>query len=172
MMAAMDGTLVGPRVTLRSIERRDRSRLRDILGEPEVARWWAPRGPDHAVDGLFDVDEVVFVIESDGGVVGAIEYYEEDDADYRHASIDIFLDTVHQGLGLGREAIAILAHYLFDERGHHRLTIDPALSNERAIRAYRRVGFRPGGVLRQYERGPDGTWHDGLLMDLLAGELT
>jgi aminoglycoside 6'-N-acetyltransferase len=26
-------------------------------------------------------------------------------------------------------------------------------------------------VLRDYERGPDGTWHDGLLMDLLAGEL-
>jgi aminoglycoside 6'-N-acetyltransferase len=26
--------------------------------------------------------------------------------------------------------------------------------------------------MRQYERGPDGTWHDGLLMDLLAEELT
>jgi hypothetical protein len=26
---------------------------------------------------------------------------------------------------------------------------------------------RPVGIMRQYERGPDGTWHDGLLMDLL-----
>ncbi|GAA4530723.1 GNAT family N-acetyltransferase [Amycolatopsis samaneae] len=34
------------------------------------------------------------------------------------------------------------------------------------------LGFRPVGVLRQYERGADGTWHDGLLMDLLADELT
>jgi aminoglycoside 6'-N-acetyltransferase len=25
--------------------------------------------------------------------------------------------------------------------------------------------------MRQYERGPDGTWHDGLLMDLLPAEL-
>ena len=25
--------------------------------------------------------------------------------------------------------------------------------------------------MRQYERGPDGTWHDGLLMDMLASEL-
>ena len=25
--------------------------------------------------------------------------------------------------------------------------------------------------MRDYERGPDGTWHDGLLMELLAGEL-
>jgi aminoglycoside 6'-N-acetyltransferase len=27
------------------------------------------------------------------------------------------------------------------------------------------------GVLRQYERGPDGRFHDGLLMDLLRPEL-
>jgi aminoglycoside 6'-N-acetyltransferase len=33
------------------------------------------------------------------------------------------------------------------------------------------VGFRPVGVMRRYERGPDGVWHDGLLMDMLAGEL-
>jgi len=25
--------------------------------------------------------------------------------------------------------------------------------------------------MRNYERGPDGTWHDGLLMDLLPGDL-
>jgi len=33
------------------------------------------------------------------------------------------------------------------------------------------VGFRPVGVMRQYERGGDGHFHDGLLMDLLRGEL-
>ena len=27
------------------------------------------------------------------------------------------------------------------------------------------------GVLRAYERAPDGSWRDGLLMDLLADEL-
>jgi aminoglycoside 6'-N-acetyltransferase len=26
-------------------------------------------------------------------------------------------------------------------------------------------------LMRRYERGSDGEWHDGLLMDLLAGEL-
>jgi aminoglycoside 6'-N-acetyltransferase len=34
------------------------------------------------------------------------------------------------------------------------------------------VGFRPVGVMRQYERGGDGQFHDGLLMDLLREELT
>jgi hypothetical protein len=35
----------------------------------------------------------------------------------------------------------------------------------------RAVGLRPVGVMREYERGPDGSWHDGLLMDPLAREL-
>src|SRR3712207_7691433 len=42
-----------------------------------------------------------------------------------------------------------------------------------AIRCYSAVGFRPVGVLRRYERDPDGTgWHDGLLMDLRSEEHT
>ncbi len=30
---------------------------------------------------------------------------------------------------------------------------------------------RPVTVMRQYESGPDGSFHDGLLMGLLRGEL-
>ncbi len=73
--------------------------------------------------------------------------------------------------GFGPEAIRILARYLIDVRGHHRLTIDPAADNVNAIKAYERIGFRPVGRMRSYERGTDGTWHDGLLMDMLAEEL-
>jgi len=51
------------------------------------------------------------------------------------------------------------------------LTIDPAAANERAIRAYEKVGFKPVGVMREYERGISRQFHDGLLMDMLAGEL-
>ena len=69
------------------------------------------------------------------------------------------------------ESLTEHSTHLFEERGHHRLTIDPAAANERAIRAYERVGFRRVGIMRAYERGPDGVWHDGLLMDLLRGEL-
>ncbi len=76
-----------------------------------------------------------------------------------------------QGRGLGPDAIRTLATYLIDERGHHRLTIDPAAANEAAIRAYAKVGFRPVGVMREYQRMPDGRWVDALLMDLLADQL-
>ena len=163
--------LVGERVTLRPIDEADRAPLRSILADPGVARWWGTASPDEAVADLFEPYQIGFVIEVDGAVVGSLQVAEEDEPDYRHAGIDLFLAPDHQGRGLGPEAIRLIARYLFEVRGHHRLTIDPAAENLHAIRAYERVGFRPGGVMRQYERGRDGTWHDGLLMDLLVGEL-
>ena len=43
-------------------------------------------------------------------------------------------------------------------------------ANAAAIRAYEKAGFRPVGVMRRYERDTGGGgWHDGLLMELLAG---
>jgi aminoglycoside 6'-N-acetyltransferase len=127
--------------------------------------------PDEAVADLFEPYQIAFAIEVDGAEVGSLQVAEEDEPDYRHAGIDLFLAPDYQGRGLGPEAINLVARYLFEVRGHHRLTIDPAAENLRAIHAYERVGFRPVGIMRQYERGRDGRWHDGLLMDLLVGEL-
>jgi aminoglycoside 6'-N-acetyltransferase len=147
-------------------------RLLEILHEPEVARWWGVHDAERVRDDLIEPeDEVAYAIESGGELIGAVTYSEEPTPEYRHAGLDIFLTTDRQGRGLGSEALRLLARHLFDERAHHRLTIDPAAANERAIRAYERVGFRPVGVMREYERGPDGEWRDGLLMDLLPAEL-
>jgi aminoglycoside 6'-N-acetyltransferase len=112
-----------------------------------------------------------FVIEHEGRVAGAIQWRAEDEPDYRHAGIDIYLDPALHGRGLGTDAVRTLANHLIADHGHHRLVIDPAADNVAAIRCYSKVGFRPVGVMRRYERGADGTWHDGLLMDLLADEL-
>ncbi|MGZ4727041.1 MAG: GNAT family N-acetyltransferase, partial [Acidimicrobiales bacterium] len=113
-----------------------------------------------------------YVIEHDGRVVGWIQWQAEDEPAYRHASIDIYLDPAVHGRGLGTDAVRTLARHLIVDHGHHRITIDPAADNAAAIRSYTKVGFRPVGVERQAERGNDGTWHDSLLMDLLADELT
>jgi aminoglycoside 6'-N-acetyltransferase len=105
-----------------------------------------------------------------GEAAGMVQYHEELDPMYRHAGIDIALASAWQGQGLGTDALRALVRYLFEERGHHRLTIDPAVANQRAIASYRKVGFKPVGVLRSYERGIDGHWHDNLLMDLLRDD--
>lgn len=113
-----------------------------------------------------------YAVVLEGAVVGMVQYGEEEDPSYRHAWIDVFLDPAVSGRGHGRDAVRTLAHHLLRERGHHRLVIDPAADNAAAIRCYAAVGFRPVGVMRQYERDADGSgWHDGLLMDLLAADL-
>jgi aminoglycoside 6'-N-acetyltransferase len=138
-----------------------------------VLRWWRG-GEDMAAsvaEDLADEGTETLVIEYEGRVAGAIQWHVEDEPDYEHAGIDIYLDPAVHGQGLGAEAIRTLARHLIADKGHHRLVIDPAADNVAAIRCYSKVGFRPVGLMRSYERGLDGTWHDGLLMDLLADEL-
>ena len=158
--------LRGLHVLLRCGRSEDGDRLFQVRNEPEVARWWGGDEIEEEISEQFIEADEGFVIEADGEVVGALQYHEEDDPMYRHAGMDIFLTASRHGQGLGTEAIRLLASYLFEERGHHRLTIDPAADNLAAIRAYERAGFRRVGIMRKYERGPDGVWHDGLLMDM------
>ena len=168
----MGDTLRGERVTLRPITLEDAPRLAEIAAEPEISHWWLGLTEDD-LRGKAGAEEnaMVFVVEEGGEVVGLVEAGEENEPSYRHASIDIFVTAARRGQGLGADAIRTLARHLFDDRGHHRITIDPAATNERAIRVYERVGFKRVGLMRSYERGVDGEWHDGLLLDLLRDEL-
>ncbi len=168
-------TLRGERVVLRALRDDDADELADVIVLPEVARWWGskPHDREHHRAGLLEdvADNAAFAIEVDGALAGWLGVWEEDEPDYRHGGLDIFLAPAYHGAGLGPEALRLAARWLIDELGHHRLTIDPALANERAIAVYESIGFRRVGILRGYERGADGDWHDGLLMDLLAAEL-
>lgn len=147
--------------------------LAAIRATPEVrARWRGEDDLEGEIAGdLEDPGIVCLTIRYEQRIVGMIQWYSEEEPDYRHAGIDLFLDPAVHGRGLGTDAVRTLARHLVDDHGHHRLVIDPAADNTAAIRCYEKVGFRPVGVMRQYERGADGTWHDGLLMDLLAAEL-
>ncbi len=151
------------------MRRDDLSRIGAILGEPEVASRW---GHFTEEDIAAFLDDTAFGVTVEDDLIGVIQYDENEDPMYRSASVDIFLTASRHRQGLGSDAVRTLAHHLFGERGHHRLTIDPAADNTAAIRAYERVGFRTVGVMRRYELGPDGAWHDGLLMEMLDDELT
>ncbi|MEO5964845.1 MAG: GNAT family protein [Candidatus Limnocylindrales bacterium] len=166
--------LAGPRVTLRPGRPGDEVALRRVFESPEVARWWPTPEADETRDLVEnrDPDVDVWLVELDGRVVGLIQGHEETDPMYRHGGIDIVLHPDAHGRGLGGEAIRLLATHLFDDRGHHRIVIDPNAANARAIHVYEKVGFRRVGILRQYEwDAHSGRWTDGLLMDLLRGEM-
>jgi aminoglycoside 6'-N-acetyltransferase len=145
----------------------DEAELLRIHRSAEVVRWWDAPAP-----GFPWTDEpsaTRLTIEVDGAVAGLIQFIEVLEPKYRHASIDVFLDPALHGRGLGSEAVRRVVRLLIDERGHHRITIDPAVANLAAVRAYEKAGFRAVGVMHQYERDADARgWHDGLLMELVA----
>lgn len=164
--------LNGDKVTLRPAAAGDVPVLAAIRAVPQVFVRW--RGDDLDAEIAGDLDDPnlhLYAVEHEGETVGAIQWASEDEADYRHAGVDIFIDPRVHGRGIGTDALRTLARHLVDHHAFHRLVTDPAADNEAAIHCFRKVGFKPVGVMRRYERGADGRWHDGLLMDLLDDEL-
>jgi aminoglycoside 6'-N-acetyltransferase len=154
------------RLELRELTRGDEEELLRIHRTPEVVRWW-----EEPVEGFpwDEPDSTRFTILIDGRIAGLIQYCEEREPRYRHAAIDLFLDPELHGRGFGTEAVGEVVSHLISERGHHRITIDPALDNAAAIRCYEKVGFTRVGIMRQAERDAGGQgWHDCLLMELVS----
>ena len=165
--------LRGDRVVLRPLAEADVSRIVELGADPEVSRWWRGLTREHVLDKARGEDDgaVVFAIVVDREVAGMIQYFEENDEEFRHASIDLFLGAPYHDRGLGTDSVRTMVRHLIDDRGHRRLTIDPAAQNERAIRCYEKAGFRRVGILREYWLDGEGVWRDGVLLDLLASDL-
>jgi aminoglycoside 6'-N-acetyltransferase len=141
-------------MVIRPLIAEDESALLRIHSTPEVVRWWGH--PEQGFPWSDDPDSTRMALELEGQLLGMIEYWEELAPRYRHATIDLFLDPAVHGRGFGTEAVTRVARMLIDDRGHHRVTIDPARENAAAIRAYEKAGFQPVGVMRCYERDTDG----------------
>ena len=74
------------------------------------------------------------------------------------------------GKGYGTEATRLMLDYAFTGLGLHNVMLNVFANNERAIRAYRRAGFREIGRRRQAHR-TGGDMEDVVFMDCLATDL-
>lgn len=130
----------GAATVIRPAEERDADLLVGWHDDPEVARYW-----DHErftstemLARLRRAEVDAFVVEADGEPVGYLQVWSEGAA----GGIDMFLVPSARGRGLGPDAARAVARHLRDDRGWRRVTVDPYLWNEPAIRAWRRAGFR------------------------------
>lgn len=159
-------TLHGERVTVRPMRAVDADDLRRLHAAPEVTRWWGPLEDDFPFGDDPEVTRMCIVL--DGETVGMIQYGEEPEEDFRHAWIDIFVDPERHGRGIGTDAIRTLVEHLLTDRGHHRVTIDPAADNLPAVRCYEKAGFRRVGVMEASWRDPHtDKWIDSILLELV-----
>ena len=156
------------RVVLRLTTTHDVDALRTIRDTPTVCRWWG-----HASDQpgwpLDEPDTTSCTVWHGGEIIGFVQWYQNENPKYRHAGIDLFLVDAATGQGLGREVVTRVRQHLVDDLGHHRIVIDPAAHNMRAIACYTACGFRTVGTMHRYEQDDVGDgWHDGLLMEYVT----
>lgn len=154
------------RVGLQPLDAGHADALRELRTDERVSRWWGPL--EDAFPLADEPTAVRYAIVVDDAVAGMVQFTEENDPDYRHAMVDLFVGDEFQNRGVGTEALESVIAVLMNERGHHRVTIDPSTGNPAAIRCYEKAGFRHVGVMEKCERDPwSGGWKDALLMELV-----
>lgn len=111
--------------------------------------------------------EYQFAVETkDGGYAGRCGVIQLDWKN-RQAELAIALASGFRGRGYGREAMAILCGFCFNEMGLHKLKVSVLADNAAAVRCYEANGFSREGVLRN-EVWRGGAWHDVLLLARFA----
>jgi aminoglycoside 6'-N-acetyltransferase len=108
--------------------------------DPEVRRYWDDETftREEMLARLARPDVDGWIVEAEGEPVGYLQCWSDEPG---VGGLDMFLAPAARGRGLGPDAARALASHLIEE-GWTRVTVDPYLWNEPAIRAWRRAGFR------------------------------
>ncbi|QBE49640.1 GNAT family N-acetyltransferase [Leucobacter triazinivorans] len=166
---ALAEPIVGPLVTLRAPLSADLDPLVAILTEPEVAEWWVGYTPQRVREEFIEAPETTRIIEVEGECAGALYVLRGEDPEYPTTVMHLFLSTRFRGRRIGEEVLALAIRAEFAD-GISRVTLDPNVHNEGAIRSYERLGFRRIGVLRDYQVRPGGHLEDALFLDLTRSD--
>ncbi|HET7727300.1 MAG TPA: GNAT family protein [Candidatus Limnocylindrales bacterium] len=171
--------LVGERVVLRRHVPENLAAFRRWYADPEVARLTryqdGPMRPDE-IERFFaaralgaDSMAMAIHVRAPNRLIGSCAFSQ---LDPDNGSV-LFHITIGErdtwGQGYGTEATALMVDHAFGTLGLHRVALAVFEFNERAIRAYRRVGFRIEGRAREAIRR-DGRWWDEIQMSLLAND--
>jgi RimJ/RimL family protein N-acetyltransferase len=173
--------LQGERVVLRPIQAWDRERLYELVETIEVRalshgmpplpvsleeieardkRWIEERQSDSAW----------FAIDVDAELIGMCGLHEIDHYQQR-ADVGIRLGKEYWGKGHGQDAVRTLVAYGFQHLNLAKISLQVLADDERAVGAYRKVGFVEEGRLRAHA-WYDGARHDELVMSVLREEWT
>ncbi|MFC3852898.1 GNAT family N-acetyltransferase [Salinispirillum marinum] len=97
---------------------------------------------DHYFDGSRPELGRCFIIEHAGEAVGQVSYNDVDPAS-GFVELDIWMfGSQFAGKGFGTRALDALCRHLAVSLGIERFFMQPSASNERAVRSYRKAGFR------------------------------
>lgn len=171
-------TITGDRIRLRPFRDTDHDALWAMVNDAEggrltgthtsftreqIERWYSTR--DTQRDRL---DLAIATIDDDA-CVGEIVL---NDLDSHNRACSLRISLMGPGVfgrGYGSQAIELVLGHAFEVVGLHRVDLEVYAFNTRAIHVYRQCGFVEEGVRRD-ALWWEGTFHDALLMSMLAPE--
>jgi RimJ/RimL family protein N-acetyltransferase len=126
-----------------------------------VGRW--PR--EKHVDEMAKDSTLYFVLYSGGEVKAFAIFQQVGEPDLRvHLKRIVARDA---GQGSGTRILGNALEWLYTQTQTNRVDLDLFVDNERARRAYEKLGFIVEGRLRDYHRSVDGRIRDALIMSIL-----
>ncbi|MGW3459837.1 GNAT family N-acetyltransferase [Streptomyces olivaceoviridis] len=174
----------GMLVRLRALRSEDAEHHVRWRNDPEVVRWAAGGDPlfgpvtAEAIRLGFDTmlrlnprESAVFTVEdlADGKVIGMADYRDLDP----YVGVATLGVTIGErefwGRGHGRDALRLLVDHLFGAYSLSRLELDTWSGNERAVRAFTKLGFREEGRRRSAVL-VEGERYDRVLFGMLREE--
>lgn len=166
--------LRGAKVIIRATERADVKQLWELEQQnPDLVLLnrdsWTPESLasfEHDFEKRLGNSPSWFVIEADGKPIGSIGLMDQSRRDgTAQLGIGIF-DPDYVGHGYGREALTLFLDWAFRIQNWRRIWLTVLGNNERAIRAYRAVGFVEEARLREQS-----VWCGQIVDDLMMGLL-
>ena len=158
-----------PLIRLRGARTDDLPWLAALEQSPVNARFLCAWSSDRHAAGLADPDKRYLVFEDAAGdrrgfaILAGLRS--------RQRAVELVRIAVDRpGQGLGTAALRCLIVHGFDALRAERLFLDVFDDNERARRAYRRLGFREEQVLQAAARRQDGTIGNLVIMGMEAGD--
>ena len=153
-----------------------------LSGDPVLIETmgWKPFGPEEkerfaeftrvlSLPGLKEGKAVVFSIinAADNRAIGYTSIKGINRAEGRAEVGIAIMAAEYRGLGYGTETMGLVADFAFSQLGLNRLDLTVFPSNERAIRAYEKTGFRKTELLKDSWLMPSGEYADMWQMELL-----
>ncbi len=108
-------------------------------------------------------DRKMFVIESDGRLVGNVGLTDISETDCNAGLFIVIGEKEYWGKGIGEQAIHFILDFAFNQLNLHKVWLYVCDANIGAINLYEKCGFKQEGRLKQMWR-IDGEYYDEIVM--------
>lgn len=155
-MGVGSSILIDGELSLRLAGAEDLDLLAAWFADPEVYGWWGgePLSRETVATrytGARRPTVESLIVEWSGRPIGYAQFHAEN---RWGGGLDMVLLPEFREQGIGSQAARLLVRHVRERLGWRRITVDPAVDNHRAIRAWEKAGFRVERIVPDDPEGP------------------